>query len=125
MFFKRLKIAEKNATDAWYKANELEKWMEKKVEEFKQCIASRDAEISALKDYILADVKCPVCGRTMSYAVEGDRVGIFSRLSDSHRLKCPCDGFEIRSHSLKGCVGKLREIEEKQKKGETACIKIE
>lgn len=44
----------------------------------------------------------------------------------AHRLKCPHDGFEIRCDSLKGCVEQLREIEEKakEKRGETACIKI-
>lgn len=115
MFFKRLKCAEKTARDAWTKAKELETWMERKVEEFKECIKNRDAQINALTDYILDDVKCPMCGRAMSYTVEVNNGGFFSLSRETHRLKCPCDGFEIRCDSLKGCVEQLREIEEKAK----------
>ena len=118
MFFKRLKIAEKNASDACRKAIELEEELRKARISTKEDISCAAQYWIALRDYILSDVKCPMCGELMEFDVEVQKRYSIVFGTKVHRLKCPHDGFEIRCDSLKGCVEQLREIEEKAKKGE-------
>ena len=98
----------------------IERRVERQEKEFnaqQDELRAKMSYVDAVIDYVLTDVRCPLCGCKMRFEVKEAGRGFMGKniTSPEHRLKCSYDGLEIRARSLQECMNRLEEIKNKQK----------